>query len=302
MLRPYSIYHTVKRLLSHSWLDVVGDIPTGWTTSAYKGLSACFYWSLVEYHFNREGGVHWIGLFFRQGTVSCHHLTKKTNKKTQQSHYVQSGFMLELVHCRRGTTLGDFDRCVRCNWIQLSALWLSVCIAQVWMSPKLSKWLMHGIPLRPVVLPVWGLCCPLRGLSTSSRLRLSTERSDWLRERWRPLPKGGVRQGRRGRRGRVLATRGPSSVAYIWDTTVTWLVTQNSISQTWEFVVLSVLMCCKCTWCAFGICSCWVCMFVKSSTSIYSDDNLVFELFPRHKCAIRNMCKLFYARHYPLWF
>lgn len=65
-------------------------------------------------------------------------------------------------------------------------------------SPKLPQWLMHGIPLRPVVLPVWGLCCPLRSLSASSRLRLSTERSDWLRERWRPLPKGGVRQGRGG--------------------------------------------------------------------------------------------------------
>lgn len=77
--------------------------------------------------------------------------------------------------------------------VQLSTLWVSCLLYDMlhkW-SPKLPQWLMHGIPLRPVVLPVWELCCPLRGLSTSSRLRLSTERSDWLRERWWPLPKGG---------------------------------------------------------------------------------------------------------------
>lgn len=68
-------------------------------------------------------------------------------------------------------------------------------------SPKLPQWLMHGIPLRLVVLPVWGLCCPLRFFSTSSRLRLSTERSDWLRESWRPLPKR--RWGKAGGEGRV---------------------------------------------------------------------------------------------------
>lgn len=81
-----------------------------------------------------------------------------------------------------------------CNSAECASLlcgYQFVCIVQVWWSPKLPQWLMHGIPLRPVVLPVWGLCGPLRGLSTSSRLRLSTERSDWLRERWRPLPKGG---------------------------------------------------------------------------------------------------------------
>lgn len=44
-----------------------------------------------------------------------------------QLHYDQSGSMLELVHCGRGTTLGDFDRCVYYRWVQLSSLW-SMCI------------------------------------------------------------------------------------------------------------------------------------------------------------------------------
>ena len=44
-----------------------------------------------------------------------------------QFHYDQSGSMLELVHCGRGTTLGDFDRCAYYKWVQLSILW-SVCI------------------------------------------------------------------------------------------------------------------------------------------------------------------------------
>lgn len=121
--------------------------------------------------------------------------------------------MLELVHDGHGTAFsGDFDRCARCQRARLCSLWLSVlCSVQVWWAPKLPQWLMHGLPLRPVVLPVWELCCPLRGLSTSSRLRLSTERSDWLRERWRPLPKGGWgKAGGRRRRGGglVLATKG----------------------------------------------------------------------------------------------
>lgn len=42
----------------------------------------------------------------------------------------------------------------------------------------------------PVFLPVWEDCCPLRVLSESSRLRLSTERRDWLRVPSRPLPAG----------------------------------------------------------------------------------------------------------------
>lgn len=45
-----------------------------------------------------------------------------------QFHYAQSGSMLELVHCGRGTTFGDFDRCVHYKWVQLSTLCCSVYV------------------------------------------------------------------------------------------------------------------------------------------------------------------------------
>lgn len=175
-----------------------------------------------------------------------------------QSHYVQSGFMLELAHCGWGTTLGDFDRCVHYKWVQLSTLRLSVCIVQVWWSPKLRQWLMHGIPLRPVVLPVWGFCCPLRGLSTSSRLRLSTERSDWLRERWRPLPKGRVRQGRRGRRAGVSNQRSVINGLYLGHN-------RDVIGHPEQHQPnLGLLLCCQ-YWCAVNVCCADVYQVFKSS-------------------------------------
>lgn len=111
--------------------------------------------------------------------------------------------MLEVVHCGQLIAVGDFDGCV----------YLSGVFCRCWWSPKLPQWLMRGVPLRPVVSPVWGLFCPLRAFSASSRLRLSTERRDWLREWWRPLPERRMRQGRGGG-GAGLATRGPSFKAY----------------------------------------------------------------------------------------
>lgn len=40
-------------------------------------------------------------------------------------------------------------------------------------------------------------------------------------------------------------------MVYNWDTTVTWLVTQSSISQTWDFVLCGMCW----WWCAVNVCS-----------------------------------------------
>lgn len=66
--------------------------------------------------------------------------------------------------------------------------------------------------------------------------------------------------------GLGLATRAPSWIAYIWDTTVTWLVTQNSISQTWDF-------CCAHCWSAVNV---W--KFLFAVLSWYVKDRVCFRV------------------------
>lgn len=50
----------------------------------------------------------------------------------------------------------------------------------------------------------------------------------------------GVRQ---GRGGGGISNQSSFSIAYIWDTTVTLLVTQISISQTWDFLCAGLILC-----------------------------------------------------------
>lgn len=89
-------------------------------------------------------------LFYRQGTMSCHNFTKI------QFYHVQAGSMLELVHCGRGTTVGDFDRCAvsECNSLYCGCH--VFCVICCYHPSCRSDWCMGS------------LCVPLSYLSENS--------------------------------------------------------------------------------------------------------------------------------------